>query len=148
MADQEVFAPDEPLPIRQNGGDIVPVKLGKAGKKRRLTQKQKAAIAECVSTGCTVVQAAERIGATRASGSRWAHDELFLAELRTAVERKALERGVKGMANIEAIADNARSELVRLEANKELVKAAGLDDRNGLRGGVGGLTININLGRY
>jgi hypothetical protein len=90
----------------------------------KLTSKQKA-ILQALVTGMTQADAARIVGVSREYVCRLCKEDHFVQEIGRRVDRLKALLAPRALANVAALADGAKSERVRLEANLGLLDRAG-----------------------
>jgi hypothetical protein len=113
----------------------------------KLTSKQEV-ILQALVTGVTQADAARIAGVSREYVCRLCKEDHFVTEISRRVDRLKALLAPRALANVAALADGAKSERVRLEANLGILDRAGhgreSSDRLAFRDR--DLIVNINLG--
>ena len=119
-----------------------------------LTDKQKALVDTIVSTGCSIVEAAEKAGystkisrdSARVSASRTLRLPKVQKYMMECVSRTIGLGAVTASNKLVQLSESARSEYVQLEASKDILDRAGIRTEDGAQTRVGNaIQVNIDL---
>jgi phage terminase small subunit len=111
-----------------------------------LTPKQEE-ILQALVTGMNQTDAAKRVGVSREYVCRLCQQDHFLHEIDRRVQRMKVLLAPRALANVTRMAEAAKSERVRLDANLGILDRSGhaREDKNVMQVQHGEISINIDL---